>query len=161
MFLPNEPLSILKYMKPYYVLSFLCGAAAMLGFSTLRGSNPSHHVYELRMYHVNPSKIDALKARFGDHTDAIFKRHNMRSVGYWVPRCAEFSEPIRLHFGASEPRRGGEELGRVPSRSGMEKGEDRIGSKRATGGSYRPLLHGSDQLFGAELTGVELLRLRK
>jgi len=86
MFLPNEPLSILNYMKPYYVFSFLCGAALILGFSTLRGSNPSHHVYELRMYHVNPGKIDALKARFGDHTDAIFKRHNMKSIGYWSLR---------------------------------------------------------------------------
>ncbi len=38
----------------------------MLGFSTLRGSDPSHHNYELRMYHVRPGKIDALKARFGD-----------------------------------------------------------------------------------------------
>ena len=32
--------------------------------------------------------MDALKARFGDHTDAIFKRHNMKSIGYWVPEDA-------------------------------------------------------------------------
>jgi len=70
------------------VLSFLCGAAVMLGFSSLRGSNHMHHVYELRMYHVNPGKMDALKARFGDHTDAIFKRHNMKSIWYWVPEDA-------------------------------------------------------------------------
>ena len=53
-------------MKKFHVVSFLCGAAVMLGFSTLRGSDPSHHNYELRMYHVRPGKIDALKARFGD-----------------------------------------------------------------------------------------------
>jgi hypothetical protein len=37
-------------MKASYFLSFLCGAAMMLGFSTLRGSNAEfpHHVYELR-----------------------------------------------------------------------------------------------------------------
>ncbi len=32
--------------------------------------------------------MDALKARFGDHTDALFKRHNMKSIGYWVPEDA-------------------------------------------------------------------------
>ena len=70
------------------LLSFLCGAALMLGFNSLGGSNHMQHVYELRMYHVNPGKMDALKARFGDHTDAIFERHNMKSIGYWVPEDA-------------------------------------------------------------------------
>jgi len=64
------------------LLSFLCGAAVMLGFNVLMGSNPSHHVYELRLYHVHDGKMDALKARFGDYTTAIFKRHNMKSIGY-------------------------------------------------------------------------------
>jgi len=69
-------------------LSFLCGAGVMLGFGVLSGSTPEHHVYELRLYHVHEGKMDALKARFGDHTDAIFKRHNMKSIGYWVPEDA-------------------------------------------------------------------------
>jgi hypothetical protein len=69
-------------MKTFHVVSFLCGAAVMLGFSTLGGSDASHHTYELRLYHVHPGKIDALKARFGDHTHAIFRRHNMKSIGY-------------------------------------------------------------------------------
>src|SRR5207244_12430555 len=106
MFLPNEPLSILKYMKPYYVLSFLCGAAVMLGFSTLRGSNPSHHVYELRMYHVHEGKLDALKARLGDHTDAIFRRHDMKSNGHWVPGAAP-DAPNRLSDTREQPGREG------------------------------------------------------
>ena len=55
----------------------------MLGFNALSQSNPSHHVYELRLYHVNQGKADALRTRFGDHTDALFKRHNMKSIGYW------------------------------------------------------------------------------
>jgi hypothetical protein len=70
------------------ILSFLCGVAVMLGFNALHGASPSHHVYELRMYHVNEGKTEALQARFRDHTDAIFKRHNMKSIGYWVPEDA-------------------------------------------------------------------------
>src|SRR5438552_14499789 len=85
-------------MKTYYVLSFLCGAAVVLGFSALSGSNPSHHVYELRLYHVNPGKMDALKARFGDHTDGIFKRHNMKSIGYWQPEDTPSSQNLFVYI---------------------------------------------------------------
>ena len=87
-------------MKPSYVLFFLCGAAVMLAFSTLRGSNaqPSHHVYELRLYHVNEGKMDALKARFGNHTDAIFKRHNMKSICYWSPEDAPDSQNLLIYI---------------------------------------------------------------
>ncbi len=45
----------------------------------------THRVYELRTYTTNEGKLDALKARFRDHTIAIFKRHGMTSIGYWVP----------------------------------------------------------------------------
>ena len=45
-------------------LSFLCG---VVGYARLqrasRRSNPSHHVYELRMYHVNEGKMEAFEAR--------------------------------------------------------------------------------------------------
>jgi hypothetical protein len=47
--------SILGDMKASYALSFLCGAAVILGVSTLTGPNAEypHHVYELRRSHVN------------------------------------------------------------------------------------------------------------
>jgi len=85
-------------MKIFF--SFVCGAAVMLGLSTLRGSNsdPRHHVYELRMYHVHAGKMDALKARFGDHTDALFKRHNMKSIGYWMPEDAPSSQNLFIYI---------------------------------------------------------------
>ena len=44
------------------------------------------HVYELRTYTTPPGKLDALKARFRDHTITIFNKHGMKSVGYWVPQ---------------------------------------------------------------------------
>lgn len=87
---------ILRNMKT--LVAFLCGAVSMLGFSSLSGSNHMHHVYELRMYHVNPGKMNALKARFGDHTDALFKRHNMTSVGYWVPEDPPSSQNLFVYI---------------------------------------------------------------
>ena len=42
-------------------------------------------VYELRTYTTNEGKLDALNARFRDHTVALFEKHGMESIGYWVP----------------------------------------------------------------------------
>jgi hypothetical protein len=58
-------------------------AAAFLTTAMLTAA--STHIYELRTYHANPGKLPELQARFRDHTVAIFNRHHMKSVGYWVP----------------------------------------------------------------------------
>jgi hypothetical protein len=79
-------------------LYFLCGAAVMLGFNVLHGAYSSQHVFELRIYHVHEGTMEALKTRFGDHTDAIFKRHNMKSVGYWVPEDAPASQNLFIYI---------------------------------------------------------------
>jgi NIPSNAP len=55
-------------------------------------------VYELRLYNVNEGKMDALKARFGDHVDAIFRRHNMKSIGYWSPEDAPDSQNLLIYI---------------------------------------------------------------
>jgi NIPSNAP len=82
------------------LLSFFFGIAVVLGFNTLKasGANSSSHVYELRIYHVNEGKMDALKARFGDHTDSIFKRHNMKSIGYWTPQDSPSSRELFIYI---------------------------------------------------------------
>jgi hypothetical protein len=41
-------------------------------------------VYELRIYHVNPGKLESLVARFRDHTDKLFAKHGIKSVAYWT-----------------------------------------------------------------------------
>jgi len=86
-------------MKAAHLISFVVGVAVMLGFNTLRGSNaePAHHVYELRLYHVNAGKMNELVARFGNHTDAIFKQYNMKSVGYWVPEDAPSAQDLFVY----------------------------------------------------------------
>jgi NIPSNAP protein len=67
------------------------GAVTMLSTMLSRASGfeaqggNSDVVYELRVYHANEGKLDALLARFRDHTNAIFKRHGIKSVAYWTP----------------------------------------------------------------------------
>ena len=96
-------------IKTLSLLSFIGGVAMTLGFGNLGGWKTSQHVYELRMYHVNEGKMDALIARFGDHTDAIFRRHNMRSIGFWRPEDAPYSQNLFVyvleHPGREEARK--------------------------------------------------------
>jgi len=41
--------------------------------------------FELRTYYANPGKLDALNARFRDHTNTLFQKHGMTLVAYWMP----------------------------------------------------------------------------
>lgn len=40
-------------------------------------------VWELRTYTAAPGKLDALNARFRDHTVGLFAKHGMVNFGYW------------------------------------------------------------------------------
>ena len=41
--------------------------------------------YELRIYTAHKGKLEALNARFRDHTCKLFEKHGLTNVGYWVP----------------------------------------------------------------------------
>lgn len=85
-------------INPSSLLWFIGGAAMTIGLSHIGGSKTSQHVYELRMYQVNEGKMDALIARFGDHTDGIFRRHNMKSIGFWRPQDAPYSQNLFVYI---------------------------------------------------------------
>jgi hypothetical protein len=45
--------------------------------------------FELRVYTAKPGKRDALAARFATRTAAIYARHGITNVGYWIPRQSD------------------------------------------------------------------------
>jgi hypothetical protein len=45
--------------------------------------------FEMRTYHAAPGKLEALHARFRDHTNKLFAKHGMDVVAYWVPMDKE------------------------------------------------------------------------
>ena len=55
-------------------------------------------VFELRTYTAPEGKLDALNARFRDHTVEIFKKHAMTSVGYFVPQDAPNSQNTLVYI---------------------------------------------------------------
>jgi hypothetical protein len=59
---------------------FFCGIAVGRAFQPT-----SSKVYEMRTYTAAEGKLDAVNARFRDHTVRLFEKHGMKSIGYWTP----------------------------------------------------------------------------
>ena len=75
-------------VRKLLLLLALCAASA---FSADR-------VFELRTYVCLPGRLDALKARFRDHTIRIFKKHGMENIGYWVPQDPVLSKNTLIYI---------------------------------------------------------------
>lgn len=66
-------------------------AAALLPKAFAAAPQSSTAVYELRIYHAAEGKLDALLARFRDHTMKLFEKHGIKNVAYWLPT----DEPLK------------------------------------------------------------------
>jgi hypothetical protein len=70
-------------------LALAAGIAVLAGCATTTPSAPATPpapeigLYELRIYTAAPGKMDALNARFRNHTVDLFKKHGMVPVGFW------------------------------------------------------------------------------
>jgi hypothetical protein len=51
----------------------------------VKPSASGDRVYELRVYTASKGNLDALNARFRNHTLKLFEKYGMTNVGYWVP----------------------------------------------------------------------------
>ncbi len=60
-------------------------------------------VFELRTYTTNPGKLDALHARFKNHTMKLFSKHGMNHVGYWTPVASHPDADKKLIYILSHP----------------------------------------------------------
>jgi hypothetical protein len=43
-----------------------------------------NRVFELRIYYANAGKMDALHARFKNHTNKLLEKHGMTLIGFWT-----------------------------------------------------------------------------
>lgn len=67
------------------------------------GTGDKERVFELRIYQTNEGKLDALHARFRDHTMKLFSKHGMTHIGYWVPTDAEKGAGNKLIYILAHP----------------------------------------------------------
>jgi len=88
-------------LKRYLLTLFAIVAAMGIGFHlgrTTIANAATNHVFEVRTYTAEPGKLDALHARFRDHTVQIFKKHAMTSVGYFAPSDEPLSKNTLIYI---------------------------------------------------------------
>jgi hypothetical protein len=61
-------------------------------------------VFELRTYTSPPGKLNDLHARFRNHTLALFEKHGMTNIGYWVPADAPLKDNTLIYIVSHESR---------------------------------------------------------
>ena len=61
-------------------------------------------VFEFRTYTAQEGKLDALNARFRDHTIPIFEKHGIKNVGYWVPQDSPLKQNTLIYILAHPSR---------------------------------------------------------
>jgi len=76
--------------------AIVLAATALTGFAAEPAAVPASpsiakdsRCFEMRTYYAAPGKLEALNARFRDHTCALFKKHGMEIVGFWIPTDKE------------------------------------------------------------------------
>jgi hypothetical protein len=78
------------------------GVAAAFCFSLVRGEEAEkkkeERIFELRTYVAAPGKLDALNARFRNHTNKLFQKHGMELVGYWTPLDGEDAKNTLIYI---------------------------------------------------------------
>lgn len=75
-------------MKTITCITLSIAAAILLPGCASRVPQPAARdtrCFELRTYYAAPDKLDALNARFRNHTCKLFAKHGMQNLGYWMP----------------------------------------------------------------------------
>ena len=81
------------------------GMIAQAQSASTAPSAASGRCFELRTYTTNPGKLDALNARFKNHTIQLFKKHGIEVVGFWVPTDKEAGAGDKLVYLLAFPSR--------------------------------------------------------
>ncbi len=87
---------ILRNVLTLVAILAAVGVGFQLGRSTTARA-AGNHVFEIRTYTAEPGKLDALHARFRDHTVDIFNKHGMTSVGYFAPTDEPLSKNTLIY----------------------------------------------------------------
>jgi len=73
-------------------------------FTGVAQAQSSDRVFELRTYTTHPGRLDALHARFADHTMSLFERHGMTNIAYFAPQDAPLAENTLIYVLAHDSR---------------------------------------------------------
>ncbi len=74
------------------------GALAVSSTHADEKEKPKERFFEMRTYIANDGKLDALHARFRDHTNKLFVKHGIEIIGYWVPTDEKESKNTLIYI---------------------------------------------------------------
>jgi len=89
---------MLRTLLTLFAILAAAGVGFHLGRTTTAHAATNGHVFEIRTYTAEPGKLEALHARFRDHTDEIFKKHGMKSVAYFAPLDEPLSKNTLIYI---------------------------------------------------------------
>lgn len=89
---------------PAAVLLAIGFALGSWNASSVAHAQNAGKVFEMRTYTAPDGKLPNLQARFRDHTIRIFNKHNMKSVGYWVPQDAPAKDNTLIYIISHDSR---------------------------------------------------------
>ncbi|HEV3386488.1 MAG TPA: NIPSNAP family protein [Gemmata sp.] len=69
----------------YRLLPLIALAPLLAQTADSPAAEKDSRLYELRVYYAAPGKLDALNARFKNHTLKLFDKHGLTNVAYFVP----------------------------------------------------------------------------
>ncbi len=86
------------------VVTFALGMMLGMTFHPVGHAQGDKRVFEIRTYTAQPGKLDALNARFRNHTLGFFEKHGMTNIGYWTPADPPLSENTLIYVVAHKDR---------------------------------------------------------
>lgn len=77
----------------------LCGSSLTMAQEAKPvNTSKSERVFEMRTYYAEPGKMDALHARFRDHTCKLFEKHGITIIGFWKPTDKAKAENMMVYI---------------------------------------------------------------
>lgn len=91
-------------MKKIAPATLIALFALAIGYGVGQMNAETPRVYELRTYTAAEGKLEALHARFRNHTLKIFAKHGMKNVAYWAPTDEPLKSNTLIYVVAHESR---------------------------------------------------------
>jgi hypothetical protein len=96
-----------RFLVPSSLVLLGFGLGLGLGIAQFAGvaeAQSSGRVFELRTYTAHPGRVEALHARFAEHTMELFERHGIENIGYFSPQDSPLAESTLIYILAHDSR---------------------------------------------------------
>ena len=92
-----------QHFLPLLLAGAVCAAGFWFGRITTVEAQ-SKRIFEIRTYTTHEGKLEALNARFRNHTTRLFEKHGMTNIGYWTPADEPRSKDTLIYILAHPSR---------------------------------------------------------